>query len=93
MSTARKTLCALPALWTGLLYDHTSLGAAEALVADWTLGEIESLRRDVPRLGLGVPFRGGKVLDVAREVVGGIGTGGNDGMNASWKCDRRSDGI
>ena len=66
---AWRSLCALPALWTGLLYDGQALGEAEALVADWTLGEIEGLRRDVPRQGLAAPFRGGKVLDVARTVV------------------------
>ena len=66
---AWRSLCALPALWTGLLYDGEALAAAEALVADWTLGEIEALRRDVPRLGFGVPFRRGTVLEVARRIV------------------------
>ena len=31
--------------------------------------ERERLRDDVPRLGLRTPFRGGTVLDIAREVV------------------------
>ena len=31
-----RRICALPALWTGLLYDQTSLDAAWDLVKDWT---------------------------------------------------------
>jgi glutamate--cysteine ligase len=64
-----RSLCALPALWVGLLYDPQSLDAAEALVRDWTIGEIAALRRDVPRHGLRTPFRSGTMLDLAREVV------------------------
>jgi glutamate--cysteine ligase len=65
-----RSICALPALWVGLLYDDRALAAAEALVADWTLGEMQALRAAVPRLGLRTPFRGGTVLDLARTVVG-----------------------
>ncbi len=64
-----RVICALPALWVGLLYDSTSLDTAAALVADWTSEERERLRADVPKLGLRTPFRGGTVLDLAREVV------------------------
>ena len=31
-----RRICALPAFWTGLLYDQTSLDAAWDLVKDWT---------------------------------------------------------
>ena len=31
-----RSLCGLPALWTGLLYDDTALDAAAELVRDWT---------------------------------------------------------
>lgn len=65
-----RTICALPALWVGLLYDETSLAAAADLVADWTVAELEELRREVPRQGLATPFRGGTVLDLARTIVG-----------------------
>jgi glutamate--cysteine ligase len=64
-----KRLCALPALWVGLLYDTTALGAAWDLVRDWNLEERAALRRDVPRLGLATPFRGGTVRDVAARVL------------------------
>jgi len=62
-------ICALPALWSGLLYDQQALDAAAAMTADWTHAEREALRRDVPRLGFATPFRGRTVRAVAQEVL------------------------
>ncbi|MBO0345815.1 glutamate--cysteine ligase [Roseibium limicola] len=62
-------ICALPAFWVGLLYDDGILADALELVKDWTQEERDQLRRDVPRYALETPFRSGKVLDVARQVV------------------------
>jgi glutamate--cysteine ligase len=62
-------ICALPALWCGLLYDQRALDAAAALTADWTQAERDALRRDVPRLGLATPFRGRTVREIALEVL------------------------
>ncbi|MFC7334294.1 glutamate--cysteine ligase [Rhodocista pekingensis] len=62
-------LCALPALWVGLLYDGTALDAAWDLCKGWTAEERAALRRDVPRLGLDTPFRGGTLQAVAKQVV------------------------
>jgi glutamate--cysteine ligase len=64
-----ERLCALPALWVGLLYDDQALDAAWDMVKTWTITEHELLRRDVPRLALGTPFRGRKVRDLAVEAV------------------------
>jgi glutamate--cysteine ligase len=64
-----RRLCALPALWVGLLYDQTALDAAVALTRDWRVAEIRALRDQVPKLGLKTPFRGGVLRDVALEVV------------------------
>jgi glutamate--cysteine ligase len=66
---AWRSLCALPALWTGLLYDDAALDAAAELVRDWTVEEMAALRREVPRAALATPFRGGTLREVAREVV------------------------
>jgi glutamate--cysteine ligase len=60
---------ALPALWTGLLYDKDALSGALALTANWTEAERQALRDMVPHLGLDAPFRGGILRDVAREMV------------------------
>jgi len=64
-----RNLCALPALWAGLLYDQTGLDAAYDLTKDWTAEERQQLRNDVPRLGLRTPFRKGTVLDIARPML------------------------
>ncbi len=64
-----QRLCALPALWVGLLYDDVVLDAAWDLVKDWTQEEHDQLRRDVPRLALKTSFRGKALLEVARRVV------------------------
>ena len=44
-------ICALPALWVGLLYDQTALDAAWDLVKDWSIEERTQLRHAVPKLG------------------------------------------
>ncbi|MSO89206.1 MAG: glutamate--cysteine ligase [Rhodospirillaceae bacterium] len=64
-----KRLCALPALWVGLLYDSTALDAAWDLVKSWTAEDHARLRRDVPRLALKTPQGSGTLRDVAREVL------------------------
>ncbi len=64
-----QRLCALPALWVGLLYDDAALEAALSLVADWTPEEHAQLRADVPKLALKTPFRNGTVQDIARDVL------------------------
>ncbi len=63
-------ICALPALWVGLLYDQTALDAAWALVKDWSLEDRQTLRDSVPRLALDAPLPGGgKLRDIAGEVL------------------------
>jgi glutamate--cysteine ligase len=64
-----RRLCALPALWVGLLYDATALDAAAGLVGDWTAAERDFLRAEVPKQGLKTPFRGGTLREVAVAVV------------------------
>jgi glutamate--cysteine ligase len=62
-------LCALPALWAGLLYHQPSLDAAWDIARDWTLEERIRLREEVPRLGLRAEVRGRSVQDLALELV------------------------
>lgn len=62
-------LCALPALWVGLLYDPTALDAAWELTKDWTIEEHDYLRAQVPAQALNTPFREGTVGDVALDVL------------------------
>jgi glutamate--cysteine ligase len=64
-----QRLCALPALWVGLLYDQSALDAAWEMVRDWTPEERELLRSEVPRRALKTEFRGRPLAALAREVV------------------------
>jgi len=64
-----RRLCALPALWVGLLYDGEALDAAWDLVKDFSLAERHALRDGVPKYGLKLPFRGGSVRDLAIEAL------------------------
>src|SRR4051812_13151308 len=63
-------ICALPALWVGLLYDDVALDAAWDLVKHWTIDERERLRHEVPRLALdAVTPDGESMRDFAASVL------------------------
>ena len=62
-------LCALPALWVGLLYDSGSLDHAWNMIKDWTIEEHDHLRAMVPEMALNTPFRDGTVGDIAMDVL------------------------
>ncbi len=64
-----RTLCALPALWTGLLYDDTALDAAWDIVKGWTAEDRQNLRADVPKQALKARVAGRSVREIAREVL------------------------
>lgn len=66
---AWRRLCALPAFWTGLLYEQASLDAAWDLVKDWTAEQRQALRDDVPVKGLDATIAGRSLQDVAIEVL------------------------
>jgi glutamate--cysteine ligase len=61
--------CALPALWTGILYDDRALAEAEALVDGWTYDEVNELRSRAWRQGLRVEFRGRTLIEIAQRMV------------------------
>ncbi|MEX0852275.1 MAG: glutamate--cysteine ligase [Bauldia sp.] len=64
-----RLICAVPALWVGLLYDSAALDGAWEIVKDWTAAEREELRRAVPLTALQTPMRNRTVRDVARDVL------------------------
>ncbi len=64
-----RRLCALPALWVGLLYEQGPLDAAWDMVKDWTAEERQSLRDAVPRQGLKAKLRRRTVQDIAKDVL------------------------
>jgi glutamate--cysteine ligase len=63
------SLCALPAFWVGLLYDAQTQSQLVDYIADWTQEERDALRLGAPQTSLQTPFRGGTLLDMAREIV------------------------
>lgn len=65
-----RGICALPAFWVGLLYDQIALESASDLIAGWTTDEMQALRDVVPTQGLHAEFKGQKLIDLAKEVVG-----------------------
>jgi len=81
-------ICALPALWVGLLYDQGALDAAWDVVKHWTIDQRQTLRDAVPRLGLSAPIPGGGQLrDIAREVLDIA----NAGLTARARFNRSGD--
>ena len=79
-------ICALPALWVGLLYDDAALDAAWDRVKHWTIEEREALRHAVPRQALDAPVPGGGTMrDLAGEVldIAAAGLSARAELNAS----------
>ncbi|MDB5367611.1 MAG: glutamate--cysteine ligase [Rhodospirillales bacterium] len=62
-------LCALPALWVGLLYDDQALEGAWQLVKDWTDQDRAALKRDVAKMGLRATVGGKSVQTIASQVL------------------------
>ena len=57
-TVAEHLICALPALWKGLLYDGTALDASWDLVRRWSLDERHAHRREVAVHALEAPVPG-----------------------------------
>ena len=68
-------LCALPALWVGLLYDSEAQNEAWDLIKDWKTSEMQCIRAAVPRYALKTQFRGRPLQDIAKSMVEIAGDG------------------
>ncbi|MEW5305396.1 MAG: hypothetical protein WDW36_007938 [Sanguina aurantia] len=77
-----RMICALSALWVGLIYEDQAQRESLALVSDWTAEEREYLRVEVPKYGMRTPFRGSTIQSIAKQVVaiakGGLERRGHD---------------
>lgn len=62
-------VCALPALWKGLLYEDRALRAAEALLEPIDHDTAEAARPDVARRALRADLRGREVAEWANELL------------------------
>jgi glutamate--cysteine ligase len=61
--------CALPALWTALLYDDDALAGAEGLIEGWTHDEVAELRTRAWKDGLRTTFRGAPLAVIAEKMM------------------------
>lgn len=64
-----RRLCALPALWVGLMYDDSALDAAWDLAKGWDAETREAWRVQASIHALQAEVGGRKMRDLAREVV------------------------
>jgi glutamate--cysteine ligase len=81
-------ICALPALWVGLLYDQSALDAAWDEVKHWSLEERQRLRDDVPKLGLRAVTPGGETLrDLGQRILAIA----ESGLNARGRLNSAGD--
>jgi glutamate--cysteine ligase len=62
-------ICALPALYKGLLYDHGARDEAWALMAAPTSAELFALRAEIAHVGFKARYRGRPVLDLCGRLV------------------------
>jgi glutamate--cysteine ligase len=77
-SGPQNRICALPALWVGLLYDQTALDAAWDLVKGWDIAGQQRMRDEVPRLALRATAPDGRSLQALAKEVLAIAAGGLD---------------
>ncbi len=69
-------ICALPALWVGLLYDQGALDAAWDLVKGWSIEDQLRLRAQVPKEGLCTKTPDGRTLQELGKQILDIATAG-----------------
>ena len=63
-------ICALPALWVGLLYDNNALDAAWDLVKSWSIEDHHKIRAAVPKEGLCTVMPDGRTMqDLGKQIL------------------------
>jgi glutamate--cysteine ligase len=81
-------ICALPALWVGLLYDDAALDAAWDEVKHWSLAGRQALRDAVPKLGLKATTPDGETLAALGHRILAIA---ESGLNARARLNAAGD--
>ena len=64
-----RRICALPALWVGLLYDDAAMAAAREVANELSFEDLDAMRAAVPKEGLRAKAGRRTVHDLARDVV------------------------
>ncbi|MFD0916169.1 glutamate--cysteine ligase [Pseudahrensia aquimaris] len=78
-----RRICALPALWVGLLYDEAALDAAEVLARELTVQDVRAMREAVPAQALAAPAGKRTVGELAKDVL----SVSRAGLNARGKLN------
>ena len=81
-------ICALPALWVGLLYDDNALDAAWDEVKHWSLDGRQRLRDAVPKLGLKAETPDGETLQELGKRILALA---DAGLNARGRLNSSGD--
>jgi glutamate--cysteine ligase len=68
-SLPSNLVCALPALWTGILYDDKALAEAEELARDFKAAELEAIRPEIAEKALRATWRGAPLSELALRVI------------------------
>jgi glutamate--cysteine ligase len=77
-------ICALPALWVGLLYDQGALDAAWDEIKHWTIEDHHRIRAEVPTLGLAARGPRGRTFQALGKEILAIAEAG---LNARAALD------
>ena len=64
-----QNLCALPALWVGLLYDQSALNEAEYFSSEISIDNLMHIYNEVPKYGLKTKIKGKLLSDLANDVL------------------------
>ena len=64
-----RSLCALPALWVGLLYDSEALNEAESFANSWTIEMYNKAYSEVPIKGMDLVINNNSIKDYAKELI------------------------
>ncbi len=64
-----RLLCALPAIWKGVLYNADARAAAWELIGRASQAEREHAQRDVARHGMAAHYAGRPILELGRELA------------------------
>jgi len=91
-AVSREMICALPALWKGILYDAGARDAVWSLVGGASAHDRDDGLVDVARRGLAADFAGRPVLELARELVA-ISEAGLAAMIARGEADVSETGF
>jgi len=78
-TASRELICALPAVWKGILYDADARAAAGAMAANVSAEDRDAGLVDVSRRGLAARYAGRPVLEWLRELLA-ISTAGLEAM-------------